>query len=177
MAEYPASLIPGMFVNAVDGNILEVQAFMNEFIGKILNEADCNAKVVWDIPSREDGTERSRHFEILRNGFVLCYGAVSSSETVDDMKVVESHRLHREVLRPRSRDAGYIFVAKNTGEGLKLEFAIARCVEGDLDILPALVDPNMSTVYLDKNYPREGPKEAFRAFLAACIQLLPVPTA
>ncbi|KAI1917308.1 hypothetical protein LOZ12_002939 [Ophidiomyces ophidiicola] len=142
MAEYPASLIPGMFVNAVDGNILEVQAFMNEFIGKILKEADCNAKVVWDIPSREDGTERSRHFEILRNGFVLCYGAVSSRKFfVPDL------------------------------------VTLARCVEGDLDILPALVDPNMSTVYLDKNYPREGPKEAFRAFLAACIQLLLVPTA
>ncbi|KMU85656.1 hypothetical protein CIHG_03696 [Coccidioides immitis H538.4] len=109
LREDDTSLIPGMFDNAVGGNVLQIQAFMNEFITKILKEANYNAKVVWTLPMREDVVERIRHFEILRDGFVLAYGAVSEKETIDDMKAIEARRLNEEVLRPQHRPL-YIFL-------------------------------------------------------------------
>ncbi|EAS33984.3 uncharacterized protein CIMG_05008 [Coccidioides immitis RS] len=175
LREDDTSLIPGMFDNAVGGNVLQIQAFMNEFITKILKEANYNAKVVWTLPMREDVVERIRHFEILRDGFVLAYGAVSEKETIDDMKAIEARRLNEEVLRPQHRPGGYISVTAKSDSGLKVEFAIVHRDEGDSpEIKPALVNSEKSTVELDYNEPLAGPEAVFRAFLHECIIFLPI---
>ncbi|KMU77725.1 hypothetical protein CISG_01481 [Coccidioides immitis RMSCC 3703] len=124
---------------------------------------------------REDVVERIRHFEILRDGFVLAYGAVSEKETIDDMKAIEARRLNEEVLRPQHRPGGYISVTAKSDSGLKVEFAIVHRDEGDSpEIKPALVNSEKSTVELDYNEPLAGPEAVFRAFLHECIIFLPI---
>lgn len=40
-----ASFVPGLFDRAVQGNIVQLQNFMNEFILKVLSETDYNTEL------------------------------------------------------------------------------------------------------------------------------------
>ena len=95
-----ASLMPGLFDRAVFGTTQQIQDFMNEFMGKILEETDAGLRLLWEIPRRDLGTAYTRHFEIRRNHTTVAFGAVSAGARLEDMRSTEAERLNREVLVP-----------------------------------------------------------------------------
>ncbi|KAI1919012.1 hypothetical protein LOZ65_004625 [Ophidiomyces ophidiicola] len=148
-----------LFDRAVQGNIVQLQNFMNEFILKILSETDYNTELAWAIPMQEDVAEHARYFIILRDAKPISYGA--------------------KALVPLKRDGGYISVSAKEDQALEVEFAIVyRAKQGDPRVDPVLDGPGMSTIELkeeDSEIVRVEKEKSFRAFLFEAIQDLPVP--
>lgn len=173
--ENPHTLLPGLFDRAVNGTIVQIQKFMDQYISKILKDNNDKAKLMWELSNEESAG--TRHFEILRNGTVLCYGAVSGKEErVDQIKETEARRLNEEILVPNQRDSGYIFVTWNTGGSLKIEFAIVRHDDDDgnnPEVEPALGTIERSTVELCDGDLSLLSESVFREFLKMCTQFVP----
>ncbi|KAI1909875.1 hypothetical protein LOZ61_004712 [Ophidiomyces ophidiicola] len=173
------SYVPGLFDRAVQGNIAQLQNFMNEFILKILSEMDYNTELAWTIPMQEDVAEHTRYFIILRDAKPISYGAVSTRETNDAMKREFACRFNQKALVSLKRDGGYISVTAKEDKALKVEFAIVnRAKQGDPRVDPVLDGPSISTIELkeeDSEIVRIEKEKSFRAFLFETIQDLPVP--
>ena len=165
------SLMPGLFDRATVGTTQQIQDFMNEFIGKILEDTDPRLRILWDIPRRDLGTTFSRRFEIRRNSRILAFGVVSAGGDVERMRTEEARRLNEEVLVPENRRAGYISVTTKADQGgLKVQFAtVSLTLDGVTEAEPALVDWELSTVDLDYREPAECAETLFRTFLNMCI--------
>ncbi|WEW61476.1 hypothetical protein PRK78_006966 [Emydomyces testavorans] len=172
-----SSHLPSMLKTAVDGNLAQVLIFMQHFIQEVLDEIHHNTRILWEMPTRTSARRGSRHFKIIRGDTVICYGAVSTQQKIEQMKEYESRRLYREILRPARRDHGYILLTEKTDRGLKVEFAVVHWDAGNLQphLVPILATRELGTMELVPNQPSEGLEAAFSGFLGHCVQFVHLP--